>query len=264
MDSSPGKPESAVHSPRESSAPQQSLPKTPSKKWSFINPLNIRHSASPGRHEPSTLKSSAGWRKQSAKGTPPFIFKGIAIITRYLVEAWQNIQRDAMAAETSLTSLSSLGFLPEASPPISPSQPSGSTTAQKDEQPSPCPFVTTSNLNAAQASHFDAQISQGSPTFKVPSRDAANKRLIPSSIPFFRRVSSHSMQTPPGSSAGGISGSPTSSSAPNTHQSGLRVDSANLKERPLTSPTTPGTAHRNSSMLSLGLSRDRRFRHYGP
>nr|AXF50741.1 protein kinase [Inonotus obliquus] len=244
----------------DTSAAGQPITKTPSKKWSFSNPLNIRHSHSnsPGRHEPANVKSPSGRARltKADKQLRPSSSKESGLMSvispKSSMEAWQSIQKVAMASETSLASLSSLSSLPEPSPPISPVH-SGHAPAQGEDQLPPSRSETASSHGASHASYLDSQVSHGSPSSKVPSRDVANKRLTPSSIPFFRRSSSHSMQAPSAPAAGGMTGSPTSTSAPHAHHSGLRTDGANQKDRTPISPTTPGFSQRKSSMLTLGL-----------
>lgn len=256
-ESSAAKAEPNSTGPREAGVTvQHPITKTPSKKWSFTNPLNIRHSGSPARQDSSNTKHSGGQARSSKleKRLRPSSSKEStllpAISPKSSVEAWQNIQKVAMASETSLASLSSMSSLPEPSPPVSPAHPAGLVPAQRNNQ-SPSRPATGSSHSAATTPFLDTQVCQDSPTSKASSRDAANKRLTPSSIPFFRRTSSHSVQT--SSTRTGVSGSPTSSSVPNVRQSMLKVNEARTKERPPTSPTTPGSSQRKSSMLTLGL-----------
>ncbi|EJD02073.1 uncharacterized protein FOMMEDRAFT_29176 [Fomitiporia mediterranea MF3/22] len=247
-----------VHPVPETTTVSQPVPRTPSKKWSFTNPLSIRRSTSPNRHEANVLKSpkrptrSGLSDKQSRPTSSSKDSPMMPVISpKSSVEAWRSIQKGAMASETSLTSLSSLSSLPEPSPPMSPSQHVGMAPVRKDEHRVPSRSGTASSNSATHISSFDPQVSQGSPTSRVSSRDASNKRLTPSSIPFFRRSSAQSVQIPSGSATTGMSTSPTFSSAPPTHHV-RKADVSDGKDH-LVSPTTPGFSHRKSSMLSLGL-----------
>ncbi|KAH8108495.1 hypothetical protein DFH11DRAFT_1633216 [Phellopilus nigrolimitatus] len=234
--------------------------KTPSKKWSFTNPLNLRRSASPNRRDSSVLKSSSGLAPHSAmskkqghssssKDSPLLP----TISPKSSVEAWQSIQRGAMASETSLASLSSLSSLPAPSPSISPSQPfGGMPTTRSHERDMPSRAGTTSSVSTNHA-FLEIRPGQKSPSPSAP-RESNNKRLTPSSIPFFRRSSSQSMQIPPSSATTAMSMSPTFSSAPNIqHTPGPRTDISPPKDSLVMSPSTPGSSQRKSSMLSLGL-----------
>lgn len=229
-----------------------SVLKTPSKKWSFTSALSIRRSASPGRHEHSGAKSAKRESRATAKQIRPSSSKDSSLLhtisPKSSVETWQRIQRGAMASESSLASLSSLSSFPEPSPPISPShnlRTSPSLTTDHESRAG-----TASSFNMGQASLTDNQLNQESPTSRVPQA-SSNKRLTPSSIPFFRRSSSQSMQTP-ASSGLVVSTSPTISSSPTSRQGIHRSDILSPKDL-LTSPTTPGHSQRKSSMLSLGL-----------
>ena len=254
---STNKPSSTAHGTHEAGSGVQITPKTPSKKWSFTNPLSMRRSASPNRRELSPSKSSH--RKltkptHTEKQLRPSSSKESQVLRtispKSSMEGWPSAQRRAMASEISLASLSSLSSLPEPSPPMSPSQPAGPVPAQR-EQHSPNRSGTAGSMKATHGSNLDAQVNQGSPTSKLP-RDTASKRLTPSSIPFFRRSSSQSIQVP-SSATSGVSASPTSSSAPSIHHSSAGTDVPHLRNSRVTSPTTPGASQRKSSMLSLGL-----------
>jgi dual specificity tyrosine-phosphorylation-regulated kinase 2/3/4 len=101
-----------------------------------------------------------------------------------------------------------------------------------------------------------------SPTSSV--RRNHSKRLTPSSIPFFRRSSSQSMQIPPANGALS-STSPTYQSMISTNQ--LRPKQTNSPSQDLSSisTSTPGTTHKKSSILgglpSLLKSSSRRSLH---
>lgn len=235
-----------------------SISKTPSKKWSFTSALSLRRSSSPG-HDSST-KSSNGKTPQSSRsnrrlqGTTWNDFSSAVISPKSSVEAWQNIQKGAMNSETSLASLSSANSVPEVSPPPSPSHAIKGVATRNIERGGQSRSGTASSgsTNHASSAFLDSGTIQGSPSSKS-HRDSTNKRLTPSSIPFFRRSSSQSMQIPPSSATTATSTSPTFSLAPNLSKSaqekGHRTPG---KVAQVISPTTPGS-QRKSSMLSLGL-----------
>ncbi|KAI5124025.1 hypothetical protein M0805_003856 [Coniferiporia weirii] len=233
--------------------------KTPSKKWSFTNPLNLRRSTSPSRRDSHAAKSPSGLTPRSTAASRQLRLSPSkdspmlpTISPKSSVEAWQSIQRGAMASETSLASLSSLSSLPEPSPPMSPSQPPINIASRSNGPGTSSRSGTASSINTNSAAFLDTQSSQGSPSSKLP-RESANKRLTPSSIPFFRRSSSQSMRIPPSSSTTAMSTSPTFTSTPNIHNAGTKLDITSLNEPVHSLPSTPGFSQRKSSMLSLGL-----------
>ncbi|KAG2366772.1 hypothetical protein BDR07DRAFT_1479787 [Suillus spraguei] len=211
------------------SAPEStpSVTKTPSKKWSFSNALNIKltpsMSSMRGKDSPSTKSSSfplsprsvqtfgqqlrkSGSREQAL--SPP-VAPGTS---------WSPDHPDAMASAASLASMSSVGSTrtPKSPAVLSGKAPSRAGTA------SSASHHTTSALSAAH----NAPLSPSS------MRRHQSKRLTPSSIPFFRRSSSQSMQMPPSN--------PVIIRSPN-------------KESSRTVPTTPASSQKKSSVLSLGL-----------
>lgn len=230
------------------------LIKSPSKKWSFSNALNLRRSASPSRRDPHHTKSPASssrtsltskqLRPSSSKGSP---FQS-ALSPKSSVEAWQTIRDGAMNSETSLVSLSSLSSLPEPSPPISPAQDSG---IQYDfDARAGSRADTESSASAGHAISFDQQSNRESPRTKPPP-EMANKRLTPSSIPFFRRSSSQSMHMSPSHPGFLLNASPTFSSAPDIRHP---KQAANSSSQDLGMPSSvPAFSQRKSSMLSLGF-----------
>lgn len=225
----------------ELSAPAN-VTKTPSKKWSF---MGMRRSASPSRHNSALKPSNSSSRTVPQTSTqllgPKSPSSQQALSPKSSVEAWQGIKRGAMDSETSLVSLSSLS-LPEPSPPMSPAQKSiasprmeGSSGEERNRR-----HVE----NAGRFSRNDTQ-AQSSPS------KTASKRLTPSSIPFFRRSSSQSMQAPLSTGSAALSSSPTSSS--NAHHVGYRTDALSTVQQSPISPLTPSTAQKKASVLSLGI-----------
>ncbi|KLO12000.1 hypothetical protein SCHPADRAFT_854481 [Schizopora paradoxa] len=221
-------------------APPSASARTPSKKWSFTNALSLKRSGSPSssRTEPSLLKygqSSSKRRSASSKDSPVIS----TISPKSSTEAWSPVRQSGMTSKSSLASLSSLGSAPDSSPPMSPEETSPRNIRSVEQ-----------NLLELNAGSIDAQFLSSPGT--TSHRDLASKRLTPSSIPFFRRSSSQSMQVPPSTATHVVSTSPTfATKTPSKHQVGLTPSkdiSANAA-----SLSTPGGSHRKSSMLSLGL-----------
>ncbi|TFK46040.1 hypothetical protein OE88DRAFT_1708135 [Heliocybe sulcata] len=227
------------------SAPAQ---KTPSKKWSFSHALNIRLSGSPSSasaqspartHAFSVSPRSATFGSQlkhsSSKDQPLSPSKGSGS------EAWSPIQPEAMASASSLASLSSVGSVQVANSPTSSVPPLlGSGMRGPGSRPAtPSSGGTSQTVTVAQNAPL-------SPSSSI-RRGTSSKRLTPSSIPFFRRGSSQSMQIPnqPGLPS---SVSPDVPMSATLSRKGSGSPIATTKE-PLLSPTTP---HKKSSIMSLG------------
>lgn len=231
------------------SAPESapSVTKTPSKKWSFSNALNIKltpsMSSMKGKDSPSTKSSSfpLSPRSVQAFGQPlrksgsrehalsPPVAPGAS---------WSPGQPDAMTSAASLASLSSVGSTrgPKSPAVLSAKAPSRPGTG------SSASLHTTSALSASHHAPL-------SPSSSV--RRHQSKRLTPSSIPFFRRSSSQSMQIPP-SNPVAISTSPTFSSAA-TASHRVKAGLSPNKESSRGVPSTPSSSQKKSSVLSLGL-----------
>ncbi|KAL6309179.1 hypothetical protein BKA93DRAFT_724499 [Sparassis latifolia] len=231
--------------------------KTPSKKWS-LNALSKKlshspsvtsmkepaHSKSPGFPiSPRGLHFGQQIRKSLSKEN------ALSTVSKTSVEDWSPINSDAMASATSLASVSSVGSsrLPRSS--VASLQPPVVTARTPDR------VVPSRSGTGSSASTNVPIMPQHAPLSPASSirREPSTKRRTPSSIPFFRRSSSQSMQIPPATSMP-LSGSPTSSSGPNssTH---LRVPSSRspTKDPSLSSPSVPNSAQKKSSMLSLGI-----------
>lgn len=243
------------------SAPETvpSVHKTPSKKWSFSNALNIKLTSSPSVASMRGDKDSSSSNKTSSFPLSPRSMQSFSQQLRKRASrehalsppvsnkaAWSPIQPDAMGSATSLASLSSVG---STRTPKSPALPSGKTpdrergagVASRPGTGSSISNTTTSNANNA-------------PLSPVPSiRRHQSKRLTPSSIPFFRRSSSQSMQISM-SNAAPLSVSPTIPTVPvPSGQGRTKASTSPAKESSRPPPTTPSSSQKKSSVLSLGL-----------
>ncbi|KAG1749136.1 uncharacterized protein EDB91DRAFT_1244926 [Suillus paluster] len=224
-----------------------SVTKTPSKKWSF-SALNIKltpsMSSMKGKDSPSSKSSGfplsprsvqtfgqqlrkSGSREQAL--SPP-VAPGAS---------WSPGQPDAMTSAASLASMSSVG---STRTPKSPVVLSGKAPS-RPETASSVSHHTTSALSAPH----NAPLSPSS------MRRQQSKRLTPSSIPFFRRSSSQSMQIPPSNQVT-MSISPTLSSGNGASASHhVKASRSPNKESSRGVPTTPASSQKKSSVLSLGL-----------
>lgn len=161
---------------------------------------------------------------------------------------WSPKQPDGMVSAASLASLSSVGSVrTRAVPSASSSQtPDRATIPSRSGTNS---SASTNHTTSALAAQHHAPLS---PTSSVHCGQS-NKRLTPSSIPFFRRSSSQSMQFPP------VSVPPTSSSPTlsmgNASSARARFKASCSPPRDCNPPSTsvPGSAQKKSSVLSLGL-----------
>ncbi|KAF8626154.1 hypothetical protein AX15_005048 [Amanita polypyramis BW_CC] len=223
------------------SAPESlpSLPKTPSKKWSF-SALNIKLSGSPASTSKSAFPLSPrsvtfGSRPKSSSRHQDSHFPGQK-------GPWSPEQPGAMDSEGSLTSLSSAGSAQKptlqmhlSKTPDAIAIPSRSSTASS---------VSTNNTTSALAAPRPGPVSPAS-----PMRRSQSRRLTPSSIPFFRRSSSQSMQVPP----------LVTSLSPTFPASGMQTPSnRNMNISPSrdyhqVSLSTPSSTQKKSSVLSLGF-----------
>ncbi|KAH8108194.1 hypothetical protein BXZ70DRAFT_884904 [Cristinia sonorae] len=228
--------------------------KTPSKKWSFTGALGKKLAKSP---------SSSSMTDSSAKSSRTLSFtqqlrksgskeQALSPSSKRSSEDWSPINAEGMASELSLHSVSSIGSArrpspsPSAPPPISSSKTPDRLVSSRAETAS---SASTSLTASVPPMPNHTPLSPSSSLRRGPS----SKRLTPSSIPFFRRSSSQSMQFPPQSAV------PSSSSPTGYAHSGhLRApanlsptkDSGNVSS---TSSSIPGSAHKKTSVLSLGL-----------
>ncbi|KAI0688750.1 hypothetical protein BC835DRAFT_285298 [Cytidiella melzeri] len=231
--------------------------KTPSKKWSFSNPLGKKLVTSPSNASmkdsssskspglalsPRALSFTSQLRKSTSREHP------ITARTarKQSNDDWETINADAMASASSLASMSSFGSTqvmgaPSSAPPISTSKTPDRLVPSRSETAS----SASTNLTASMP-----PLPQQTPLSPSSSirRGNSTKRLTPSSIPtFFRRSSSQSMHIPP---AHMPPSSPTYSS---TH-SQIRSPSIGLSPTKDTQPPlpVPSSSHKKSSVL-MGL-----------
>ncbi|KAI9569102.1 hypothetical protein HD554DRAFT_2204797 [Boletus coccyginus] len=242
------------------SAPESAplVTKTPSKKWSFSNALNIKLTSSPSissmkekdYHSPSTSKTASfplsprsmqSFTQQLRKSTSRELALSPPVVSN---ASWSPVQPDAMASVASLTSLSSVG---STRGPRSPAIHSAKTPDRERGFPSrPGTGSSGSNNTTGLSAPQNAPLSPASSIRRHQSR-----RLTPSSIPFFRRSSSQSMQIPP-TNVMPASASPAVPSASAPTQRGPRTSGSPVKDSSRVVPSTPGS-HKKSSVLSLGL-----------
>ncbi|KAJ7490045.1 hypothetical protein B0H11DRAFT_1051727 [Mycena galericulata] len=219
-----------------SSAPDSApaVLKTPSKKWSFSNALNLRLSSSPSSVSASSPKSprSVTFGQQLRKSTS----KDQTLSPAAPNNLWE--QPAAMSSAASLTSLSSVGSV--RSPALRPT--SSSKTPDRGPVASRTGTDSSASTNHTTSALSPPQPGPGplSPTSSV--RRNPSKRLTPSSIPFFRRSSSQSMQIP---ATIPMPSSPTQS----TSYAGL----SQPRSKPDSdyNPTSTSTPGKKSSVLSL-------------
>ncbi|KIL00634.1 hypothetical protein PAXRUDRAFT_129338 [Paxillus rubicundulus Ve08.2h10] len=244
------------------SAPETALAvtKTPSKKWSFSNALNIKLTSSPSissmrdkDHSPSNSKTSSfplsprsmqSFGQQLRKSTSREHALSPPVAPHV---SWSPVQPDAMASAASLASMSSIG---STRAPKSPAILSAKTPDCERGFPTSRPGTGSSGSNNTTALSAP-QHAPLSPSSSM--RRHQSKRLTPSSIPFFRRSSSQSMQIPPTNTIS-MSGSPTMPSAPvRIGQNRVKASTSPNKDSSRVLPATPASAQKKSSVLSLGL-----------
>ena len=226
-----------------SAASAPAVLKTPSKKWSFTNALGMKLSGSPS--SPS-VKEHTG-----IKGSPLGVSPRSATFghlsrrshSKDRNEGWSPSQPEAMTSAASLASLSSLSSAHALSP-------SSLVLAFVPRKPQIPDRVVSSRPGTAssanQSASLGAQRTPLSPSSSI--RRGSSKRLTPSSIPFFRRSSSQSVQLHASTSTQ-PSTSPTASNgllALPTQSSISPIDSS------LSTPSVTNSAQKKSSMLSLG------------
>lgn len=232
--------------------------KTPSKKWSFSNPLGKKLVTSPSTSSmkdaaaskspglslsPRALSFTSQLRKSSSREHPLTPRNAHA---HKQSDDWETINADAMASASSLASMSSFGSTQLMGAPASAAPMSTSKTPDR-LVPSRSETASSSSTNLTASMPPLPQHTPLSPSSSI-RRGTSVKRLTPSSIPFFRRSSSQSMQVPP---AGMPPSSPTYSS---TH-SQVRSPSSGVSPTKETQPPSgiPSSSHKKSSVLSLGL-----------
>ncbi|KAJ7074410.1 hypothetical protein C8F01DRAFT_1100425 [Mycena amicta] len=213
---------SSGYSSQTSTAPEPSAAviKTPSKKWSFSNALNLRLSGSPltassSPKSPRSVTFGQQLRKSTSKD------KALSPAAVVVGNPWE--QPAAMSSAASLASMSSVGSV--RSPGLHPSK-----------TPDRGPVTSRTGTDSTRPSSV---------------RRHQSKRLTPSSIPFFRRSSSQSMQIPPSAP---VPSSPTQSTSYSTVSARSKGDSDH-------NPTSTSTPGKKSSVLSLLKSSSRRSLH---
>ncbi|KAF7359474.1 CMGC/DYRK/DYRK2 protein kinase [Mycena sanguinolenta] len=195
--------------------------KTPSKKWSFSNALNLRLSSSPSSAAASSPKSprSVTFGQQLRKSTS----KDQTLSPAAPNNPWEQPAAMSSAASPNVLVIGRFSQKP-------------GTSSSVVEQDVGHTNHTTSALSPPQPGPL-------SPTSSV--RRNQSKRLTPSSIPFFRRSSSQSLQI---SAAIPMPSSPTQSTSYNSlSQPRTKQDKQDSDHNP-TSTSTPG---KKSSVLSL-------------
>ncbi|KAG6891150.1 hypothetical protein C0992_010138 [Termitomyces sp. T32_za158] len=216
-------------------APAAVVPKTPSKKWSFSSALNLNFSSSP-----SSSSSKSGFplsprpvtlgqhiRKSTSKDQ--------GITSNSSSKPWETKQPDAMVSAGSLASLSSVGSV------RTPALPSTSKTPDHNHTLSRAGTGSSGDTNYTTSG---LSVTQPGPLSPSSVRRGQSKRLTPSSIPFFRRSSSQSMQLPPQSTVTSLS--PTQLST----QGRQRQRTPSREQH---NPPSTASQHKKSSVLSLGL-----------
>ncbi len=270
----PSTPSKQHFQPVKSATPTTSAPqKTPSKKWSFTNPLGKKLVSSPSQSsmKDSGSSKSAGLalspralsftgRKATSKDQP----STPTTVRKRSGETWASVNPDAMASASSLASLSSIGSVHPVSPSTSAPPPTMFSKTPDHLAPSRPETASSSSTNLTASMPPIPQHTPLSPTSSI-RRGPSTKRLTPSSIPFFRRSSSQSMQMPPPDVP---STSPTYSSSQQSSSTYLRPPSGLSPTKDIAPVSVPGSSHKKSSVLSLGLpsllkvSSSRRSLHY--
>ncbi|KAG6811482.1 hypothetical protein H0H92_007174, partial [Tricholoma furcatifolium] len=223
-------------------------PKTPSKKWSISSALNLSFSSSPSSSSKSGFPLSpraVTFGQQVRKSTS----KDQGLSSAASSKSWETQQPDAMVSAGSLASLSSVGSVR-----MSALQTASSTSKTPDRSHA---LSRTGTGSSGDTNHTTSGLSvpQSGPLSPTSSiRRGQSKRLTPSSIPFFRRSSSQSMQLPPSQSTV-TSSSPTLSSGHLSSTQGRQRLSTPPRDKynPASTTSVAGSQHKKSSVLSLGL-----------
>ncbi|KAH0584155.1 hypothetical protein H2248_009714 [Termitomyces sp. 'cryptogamus'] len=226
----------------------QVVPKTPSKKWSFSSALNLNFSSSPSSSSsksgfplsPRAVTLGQHIRKSTSKD------QGIA--SNSSSKPWETKQPDAMVSAGSLASLSSVGSV------RTPALLSASSISKTPDHNYTLSRAGTGSSGDTNHTTPGLSIPQSGPLSPSSSvRRGQSKRLTPSSIPFFRRSSSQSMQLPSSQSTA-TSSSPTLSTGHISSTLGRqRLSTPPREQHNPPSTSVPGSQHKKSSVLSLGL-----------
>ena len=232
-----------------SNSANESVPivlKTPSKKWSFSSALNLKLSSSPSSSQKSSFPlspRSVTFGQQLRKSTSKD--KDKAASSSSSKGPWSPKQPDAMASASSLASLSSVGSVKTQAQTTN-----FSKTPERNMVSSRPGTGSSASTNHTTSALMAPPPGPLSPTSSI--RRNQSKRLTPSSIPFFRRSSSQSMQLPIPAPNGAISApSPTLLSMLTTSQPGSKQRTSPPLDYSSPSVSTPN--HKKSSVLSLGL-----------
>jgi dual specificity tyrosine-phosphorylation-regulated kinase 2/3/4 len=202
-------------------ASASAAPKTPSKKWSL---LGMKLSGNPSAN---TAKDSSGGKASSKRQSPHSITFSRRSISKD-PEPWSPVEHpDAMASAASLVSQSSLSSSHALSV-------SGAAVGTPDRH-------FSSRPGTASSSHKSSAPQQTPLSPSDSIRRGPSKRLTPSAIPFFRRSSSQSVQV------GALRLSPPPASTGPSH-----LQSRDPVSPVDTSLSTPPSAHKKSSIISLG------------
>ncbi|PFH47681.1 hypothetical protein AMATHDRAFT_77088 [Amanita thiersii Skay4041] len=217
--------------------PAPAAPKTPSKKWSF-SALNIKLTGSPALSKPafplsprSVTFGSHSNSKHSKEPNTPIVSPQDA--------PWSPEQPGAMDSQGSLASLSSVGSVHNH---ILQTQPSKTPDGVLHSRSGTASSASTNHATSA----LTAPSGPLSPSTSM--RRSQSRRLTPSSIPFFRRSSSQSMQVPPPV----VTPSSPSSSGPGPRPSSNRR-TVGSPSRDQSAYIAPSSAQKKSSVLSLGF-----------
>jgi dual specificity tyrosine-phosphorylation-regulated kinase 2/3/4 len=230
--------------------------RTPQKKWSFSSALSLKLSSSSkdlhSSSSPLSPKLQRSMQTNQNHNQERRVSTTSAILTKNSGDRQDKYQARSQEALHLRPSASSSSLLPIQSSPSS---------------PSPAPYMPSKTPDRHVLSRSDSASSASTRTGTAapPSEDpgsplkksATSKRLTPSAIPFFRRSSSQSMQLPPSNANMSVSPSAppgidisyhASSSSVSTTDSNPRIELA-----PSPSMQAPPSAHKKSSVLSLGL-----------
>jgi dual specificity tyrosine-phosphorylation-regulated kinase 2/3/4 len=204
--------------------------KTPSKKWSLLG-MKLSGTSSVNTSKDNSNAKTAPKRHSPHSATATFNQPSRHSISRDPSEPWSPVQQpDAMTSAASLISQSSLS----SSHALSASAAQASTPDRH----------FSSRPGTASSSHKSSSLAAPQQTPLSPSgsiRRGSSKRLTPSAIPFFRRSSSQSVHV------GALrSSSPPASTGPSHLQSRDPVSPVD------SSLSTPPTAHKKTSIISLG------------
>jgi len=217
--------------------------KTPSKKWSFSSALSLKITSSPSSSSqkssfalsPRAVSFGQPLRKSTSKD------RGASTSAIAPSKNWEMKQPDAMLSAGSLTSLSSVGSVRTPAMTSAPSKTPERSNAlsRTGTGSSNDTHVMTSGLSAPQ------------PGTESSVRRGQSKRLTPSSIPFFRRSSSQSMQILPNSVTTSVSPPRSSGNRASTHVPRKAVTPPRDAYDPSSTTVSGSTQKKSSGLLGL-------------